>query len=74
MRIGVSKGLAEWLIPLDDGGLFFIVTPLYTSTSALHWHKNMLKEKKHVCGATNIEELFFKAERGIEEGESINVY
>jgi hypothetical protein len=37
----------------------------YTNTSNLHSYKDMLKEKKHMCGAKNIEELSFKAERKI---------
>jgi hypothetical protein len=40
-------------------------TPLYA-------HKNMLKGKKHMCNATNIEELTFEAERGIGQGESVS--
>jgi hypothetical protein len=68
--MGVSKGVAEWFIQLDDGGLSFIDTPLYANTSNLHLHKDMLKEKKHMCGAKNIEELSFEAERGIRQGTS----
>jgi hypothetical protein len=51
MHIRVSKGVAEWFIQLDDGGLSFIDTPLYANTSNLHSHKDMLMEKKHMCGA-----------------------
>jgi hypothetical protein len=70
MRMGVSKGLAEWFIELDDGGLSFIDTPLYVNTSDLHSHEDMLKRKKHMCSAKNIKELIFKAERGIGQEES----
>jgi hypothetical protein len=61
MRMGVSKGvwLTEWFIELDVCGLSFVDTPLYAGTSALHLHKNMLKEKKHMCAAKNIKELSF---------------
>jgi hypothetical protein len=62
--MGVSKGVAEWFIQLDDGGLSFIDTSLYANTCALHSHKDMLKEYKHMYGATNIKELPFEAERG----------
>jgi hypothetical protein len=60
----------DWFSQLDDGGLSFIDTSLYTNTSNLHSHKDMLKEKNHTCGAKNIEELSFEAERGIGLGES----
>jgi hypothetical protein len=68
--MGVFKRVAEWFIELYDGGLSFIDTPLYKNTCALHSHKNMLKEKKHMCGATNIEEKSFEAQHGIGQGES----
>jgi hypothetical protein len=42
------KGVAEWFMHLDKGGLSFLDTPLYANTSALHSHKDMLKEKTHV--------------------------
>jgi hypothetical protein len=61
---GVSKGVAEWLVELDDGTLSFIDTPLYANTCALHLLKDMLKEK-HMCGATTIEELSCEAKCGI---------
>jgi hypothetical protein len=49
MRMGVSKGVAEWFIQLDDGGLSFIDTPLYANTSNLQSHnKDMLKKKIHM--------------------------
>jgi hypothetical protein len=65
MRMGVFKGVAEWFIKLDDGGLSFIDTPLYANTSNLHLHKDMLKRKKHMCsGAKYIEA--FEAKRSIE--------
>jgi hypothetical protein len=68
--MGVSmKGVAELVIKLDDGGLSFFDTPLYANTSALHSHKDMLYEKKHMCGVKNIKELFFDTERGIRQGE-----
>jgi hypothetical protein len=51
MRMGVPKGVAEWFIELDDGGLSFIDTPLYANTSNLHSHKDMLKGKRHMCDA-----------------------
>jgi hypothetical protein len=50
-------GVAEWSTQLDDGELSCIGSPLYENTSALCSHKDMLKKKKHVCGAKNIEEL-----------------
>jgi hypothetical protein len=49
MRMGVSKGVAEWFIQLGDGGLSFIDTPLYANTSNLHSHKDMLKGKSTSC-------------------------
>ena len=70
MRMGVSKEVAEWFIQLDDGGLTFVDTPLYANTSELHSHKDMLKGEMHMCGAKNIEELSYEAERGIGQGES----
>jgi hypothetical protein len=70
MRIGVSKGVDEWFVQLEDGGLSFIDTPLYANTSNLHSNKDMLKGKKHMCGAKNIKELSFEAERGIGQGKS----
>jgi hypothetical protein len=70
MRMGVPKGVVEWFIELDDGGLSFIDTLLYANTYALHSHKDMFNENKHMCGATNIEERSFEAERGIKHGEN----
>jgi hypothetical protein len=68
--MGVSNGVAEWLIELDNGKLSFIKTPPYANTYALHSHQNMIMEKRHICGATYIEELSFEAERGIGQDES----
>jgi hypothetical protein len=70
MRMGVSKEVVEWFIELGDGRLSFIDTLLYANTSNLHSHKELLKGKKHMCGAKNTEELSFEAERGIGQGES----
>jgi hypothetical protein len=56
----VSKGVAEWFIELDDGGLSFIDTPLCSA----------LTQQRHMYGTKNIEELSFKAERGIRQGVS----
>jgi hypothetical protein len=68
--MGGSKQVAEWFIQLDEEGKIFIDTPLYAYTSALHSHKDMLKGKKHMCGAKNIEELSYEAECSIGQGES----
>jgi hypothetical protein len=43
--MGVSKGVAEWLIALKDGGLSFIDTPWYANTCALYSHKDILNGK-----------------------------
>jgi hypothetical protein len=55
MRMGVSKKVAEWFIQLDDGGLSFIDTLLYASTSNLHLHKDMLNlRERSTCAVTKI--------------------
>jgi hypothetical protein len=58
MRMGVAKEVSEWFIQLDDGGLSFIGTPLYANTSALHVHKDMLKEKK-ICVVPKTSKNYF---------------
>jgi hypothetical protein len=58
MGVPTKKGVAEWFIELDDGGLLFIDTPLYANTSDQHSHKDMIKGKKHVCGAKHRRNVF----------------
>jgi len=70
MRLGVSKDVAVWFNDLDDGGLSFLDTPLYAQDQKLHSPVEMLRGDCHMSGANNIEELSYKAERGIGQGES----
>jgi hypothetical protein len=48
-NMGVSKGVVEWFIELDDGGLSLIVTLLYVNTCALHSHQDMVPQILKNC-------------------------
>jgi hypothetical protein len=58
---------------VDDDGLSFIDILLYADTCDLRSHEDMLEGKKHMCGAINIEEIFFEDKRAILDKKRVAV-
>jgi hypothetical protein len=67
ITVGVPHNLAEWFVGLDDGGFFFLFTPLYHQNKKPRTAKKLMQTDEAFSPSKY---LAFQAERGIGQGKS----
>ena len=65
-RLGEPRDITDWFVELDDGGLSFIATPLYSTENSLRSPAELLRRDTNISASHA--DMFFSAERGIGQG------
>ena len=59
IRLGVPEDVAEWFVPMDDGGLSFLATPHYFKERDLHSAEEMTETDNHFSNNNNYDLFVF---------------
>ena len=51
MRLGVPRDVTDWFVELDDGGLSFIATPLYSTEKSLRSPEELLRRDTNMSAS-----------------------